>query len=102
MTSFEGTIMLSCEATGFPAPVITWFHNDTEVNNTSYTSEEVNIYTSRSTLTRTMPERNDTGEYYCQASVDGYEEVNSDTALVLVQGKHYSMLLSLRLPCTSL
>lgn len=88
VTSFEGIIILSCEATGFPAPVITWFHNDTEVNDTTYTSEQVNAYTTNSTLTRMMPDSNDTGDYYCQASVEGYEEVNSDTALVLVQGKH--------------
>ena len=80
--------MLVCEATGFPAPAITWFQNDTEQDNTTFTNEQVNVYTTRSVFMMPMPDRNDSGQYHCQATVDGYEAVNSNTSLVLVQGMH--------------
>lgn len=91
VTSFEGTIVLRCTATGFPAPLITWFHNNTLESNTSNIMEEnVNVYTTRSTLTIPMAERNDSGEYHCRAAIEGYNDIDSNPAIVLVQGKHSS------------
>ena len=87
VTSFEGTIMLSCTATGFPAPTITWFHNNTMEDNTSYTSEMINDYTTRSSFIMSMPATNDSGMYFCRAAVDGYDVTDSNTVTVLVQGE---------------
>ena len=88
VTSFEGTITLSCIATGFPAPIITWFHNNSIEDNLSYRSENINDYTTRSTFCMPKPATNDSGMYFCRASVDGYDAVDSNTVTVLVQGEH--------------
>ena len=91
VTLFEGTIHLSCTATGFPSPEIFWFHNDTlEVGNMS-SSEAINAYTTRSTIMTSNPSRNDSGAYYCGAFVEGYDDFNSNTVLVLVQGRFCNM-----------
>ena len=87
VTSIEGIIMLNCTATGFPAPTITWFHNNTMEDDTSYTSEMINVYTTRSIFIMSMPTTNDSGMYFCRAAVDGYDNVNSNTVTVLVQGE---------------
>ena len=94
VTGFEGTIMLSCTATGFPAPSITWFHNGTMENSTSVMAEDINFYTTKSTFSRTMAETNDSGEYFCRAEIDGYNSVDSNKAMVLVQGEFYNILRS--------
>ena len=88
MTSFEGTIMLNCTATGFPAPTITWFHNNTMEDNTSYTSEMINNYTTRSTFILSMPATSDSGMYLCRAAINGYDDVDSSRITVLVQGEY--------------
>ena len=80
--------MLRCIATGFPAPTITWFHNNSIEDNSSYTSEMINDYTTKSIFVMSMPETNDSGMYFCRASVDGYDSVDSNTVTVLVQGEH--------------
>ena len=87
VTSFEGTIMLSCTATGFPAPTITWFHNDTLENSVFYTTEDINCYTTRSTFIKLRAETNDSGTYFCRAEINGYDSVDSNEAIVLVQGE---------------
>ena len=87
VTSFEGTIMLSCTATGFPAPTITWFHNNTMEDSSLYTSEMINAYTTLSTFTMSMPATNDSGMYFCRAAINGYDDIDSNTATVLVQGE---------------
>ena len=94
VTSFEGIIMLSCTATGFPAPTITWFHNNSMEGNTS--AQRINDYTTRSIVTISMPATNDSGMYYCTAAVDGFNDVDSNTVTVLVQGEHCSAI-----ACTS-
>ena len=88
VTSFEGTVMLVCIVTGFPAPTITWFQNGTLVeDSTLFTSVEDNVYTTRSTFMKSMAETNDSGMYFCRASIDGYDDVDSNMATVLVQGE---------------
>ena len=87
VTSFEGAINLTCIATGFPAPTITWIHNDTLENSTSYIVEEINVYTTRSTFMMSMAETNDSGMYFCRAAIEGYDDVDSNMATVLVQGE---------------
>ena len=89
VTNSEGTITLMCMATGFPAPRITWFHNNTMEDSSVYTGEAINVYTTWSTLVKSMAETNDSGEYFCRAAVDGYGDVDSNTVTVLVQGKFF-------------
>ena len=89
VTSFEGNITLTCLATGFPAPRITWFHNNTMEDSSVYTSETINVYTTRSTLVKSMAETNDSGVYFCRVAIDGYDDVDSNTLTVLVQGEFY-------------
>lgn len=86
VTIIEGIIILTCTATGFPSPTITWFHNDTLDVIESYATETVNVYTTKSTFTRSSPMTNDSGWYFCRAAIDGYDDVNSDIVTVLVQG----------------
>ena len=94
VTSFEGTIMLSCTATGFPAPTITWFHNNSMEDNTSYTSENlmINDYTTRSIFIMSLPATSDSGMYFCRAAINEYDqEVDSSRVTVLVQGQYSSI-----------
>ena len=90
VTSFEGTIMLSCTATGFPAPTISWFYNNFMEDNTSnIMTQTTNVYTTTSTFTMSMPATNDSGMYFCRAAIDGYDDVDSNTVTVLVQGEYH-------------
>ena len=90
VTISEGIIILTCTATGFPSPIITWFHNDTIDTIGSYnTTIVVNYYTTTSTFMMMSPMVNDSGRYFCRASIDGYDDANSDVVTVLVQGDHY-------------
>ena len=88
VTIFKDTIILTCTATGFPSPIITWFHNGTLDILGSSTTVAVNVYTSRSTFMKLSPMTNDSGGYFCRAAVSGYDDTNSDVAIVLVQGDH--------------
>ena len=92
VTSFEGTIMLNCTATGFPAPTITWFHNNTMEDNTSYTSGMINNYTTRSTFILSIPATSDS-MYLCRAAINGYDDVDSSRITVLVQGESLFFLI---------
>jgi hypothetical protein len=87
VTSFEGNITLSCTATGFAAPTITWFHNTSIENNALYTSEMINAYTTRSIFIMPMPATSDSGLYFCRATINGYDEVDSSRVTILVQGE---------------
>ena len=93
VTISKDNITLNCTATGFPSPTITWFHNNTLEVNTFYISEAINAYTTRSTFTKSMAETDDSGAYFCRAVIDGYDDVNSDTVTVLVQGDLIYLLL---------
>ena len=97
VTSFEGTIMLTCVAAGEPIPTITWFQNGTVIsdnqdNKTSIMMKENFLDQSiSSTLTITMAMVNNSGIYHCNisSSVEYFPDVMSETALVLVQGLFY-------------
>lgn len=80
--------MLTCSATGFPAPVVTWFINNTMKDSSSYVTETINFYTTSSIFVKAMAEANDSGIYSCRAATDGYDNVDSNMATVLVQGKY--------------
>ena len=75
-------------ATGFPAPTITWFHNNSMEDSALYTSEMINAYTTRSIFIASMPATNDSGVYLCRAAVDGFDDVDSSRVTVLVQGEY--------------
>ena len=94
VTSFEGTIVLTCVAAGEPIPSITWFQNGTVIsdnqdNETSIMIEESPLNRSVSSiLTITMAMVNNSGIYHCNisSSVEYFTDVMSGIALVLVQG----------------
>ena len=89
------SITLNCSTTGYPAPSITWQHNNTIISEMS----RVNInnissyFRTTSTLTVTMSMINDSGHYLCTAisSVAVFDSVNSTEVLVLVQGQESSL-----------
>ena len=98
VTSFEGTIVLTCVAAGEPIPTITWFQNGTVIsdnqdNETSIIMMEENFLDQSisSTLTITMAMVNNSGSYHCNisSSVEYFPDVMSEIALVLVQGLLY-------------
>lgn len=95
------SISLECIASGFPLPTITWFQNDTMIDDDSRISIMLTSYDSMtglfmpdsfgtviSVLTIENATVNDTGRYRCDAesAVDVYEIASSTEALVLVQG----------------
>ena len=96
VTRVENNIVLSCSATGFPAPAIVWYHNDTaittmgRVNITSSSSD----YQTNSTITITSSMTNDTGDYYCNAT-STVGTVSTSVALALVQGQYFMFVLSM-------
>lgn len=96
-------IDLSCTATGFPLPNITWFHNDTAIDingdrdliiNVTF-FDEIPGFTSSdfgrvtSVLTIFNSSTNDTGDYRCEANEGVRIEEQSVEVLVLVQGILY-------------
>ena len=89
VTILNDSIILSCTATGFPPPNITWFHNGTLDAIGSYATDIVNDYTSRSTFMKLSPMTNDSGGYFCRAAVNGYDNASSNIVTVLVQGDQY-------------
>lgn len=92
-------IMLSCTATGFPLPTISWLHNDTvvSVDGESVTIESIPFTENplvspsdfgriTSILTIYNATTNDTGLYKCVADNGIPGPAESEEALVLVQG----------------
>ena len=99
VTSLEGTIQLSCTVAGFPSPAITWFHNNTLEDSNLSTTEAINVYTTRSTFIRSIAVLNDSGAYFCKAAVDGYNDLDSNTVIVFVQGEHQFLYIVHYLHC---
>ena len=96
VTSFEETIILSCEGFGFPIPTIAWYQNGTmiEVDEDMTTIEAISQpdnLTVSSVLTIVMPNVNNSGDYHCilSSSVAAYNDVMSEVVLVLVQGEYH-------------
>ena len=88
VTRLQDNIVLTCSATGFPVPSITWYHNDTLVVATMTSPRIVGIptrYEISSTLTITSANTNDTGDYYCNIT-NSVGTLSTSVALVLVQG----------------
>ena len=85
-------IILTCTASGYPAPAISWTHNGTTVNESisiNITEQDGDRMTM-STLTVTGADFNDSGQYECFATIPigSFQTVESGPVLVLVQGKH--------------
>ena len=92
VTSGEGIIQLSCTASGFPPPTIVWFHNSTiEDFESFFTEENLNFYTTRSNFTMSVSSLNDSGSYFCRAIIEGFDDVDSKSVIVLVQGQCISV-----------
>ena len=91
VTSVEDDIVLSCSATGFPTPSITWQHNGSLVTEMGHVeiNETMSFYQRNSTLIVRTAMTNDTGNYSCTAtsSLTFYHPVTSEVVLVLVQGE---------------
>ena len=88
VTRLQDNIVLTCSATGFPRPDITWYHNDTAVMGSMTSPRIVSIptrYEISSTLTITNANTNDTGDYYCNVT-NSVGTLSTSVALVLVQG----------------
>ena len=81
-------IILTCTASGYPAPSISWTHNGTTIDESITEQNEERMVMS--TLIVTGALTNDSGEYLCFATspIDSFEIVNSGPVTVLAQGKH--------------
>ena len=90
-------ITLTCIASGYPAPSISWSHNGTTVNESisiSITEQDGDRMTM-STLIVTGAVVNDSGQYECSAisPVGNFQIVESGPVTILVQGKTFTSLL---------
>ncbi len=92
VTSIQDDITLTCNASGFPIPQISWTHNMTEVRDGDdrvSIMEELGSRTLMSTLIVTTAMTNDSGQYECIATslVSTFSKVRSGPVTVLVQGE---------------
>ena len=89
VTIVEEAISLSCNASGFPVPTVSWTHNGTVATaNTKLTIETQNDDRSILSILRVAAVNvtvNNSGEYVCTVSSSSGDAV-SNSALVLVQG----------------
>lgn len=90
MTRTENLVLV-CEADGFPVPNITWTHNGTiihpETSDSVIITEIISMDLQKtSTLTVTNTTFNNSGHYGCEVTSAPFTNVNSDPALVLIQG----------------
>lgn len=85
------TFTLTCTASAYPLPNITWLHNMTTV------MENVSVSISQTTMARSVTSEltvenattTDSGDYLCRVGAPpgtSFNTTDSDTALVLVQG----------------
>ena len=86
---------LTCTASGYPAPFISWIHNSTDIDendNRINVSKSNGLRFIMSTLAVTGAMMNDSGEYSCNAT-NTFSIAIGDPVIVLVQGKqHLSFL----------
>ena len=95
VTHLEEAIILTCNASGFPVPTVSWSHNGTDVTaNTRLnieTQDDDRSVLSIINIAAVNVTENDSGEYICTASSSVGDAV-SNLALVIIQGvNHYIM-----------
>ena len=94
ITFKQNDILLSCNASGFPVPIVSWSHNGTDI--TADTRLRIEARSGdRSVLSilkivNDIVTVNDSGEYVCIASsgITGVKDTISTPALILVQGTY--------------
>ena len=94
VTFMENSIFLSCQASGFPVPTISWLHNGTDISITAdprlsiVTQERERSILSILEVNALNVNVNDSGEYVCSASssITEFLDVLSDPVIVLVRG----------------
>ncbi len=93
VTSIQDNITLTCNASGFPVPQISWTHNMTTVNvgdDRVSITEDQGQRSLLSTLKITRAMTNDSGQYECivTSPIATYGQVLSGPVTVLVQGMY--------------
>ena len=87
-------ISLACIASGYPAPIIMWTHNDTDFVETASNRFSITVssheFETQSVLYIANVTRNDTGSYACAVSspIDTFDTITDGPVTILVQGKH--------------
>ena len=82
-------VFLTCTASGYPIPSISWTHNDTDIDeddNRFNITESNGFQFVVSTLTVSGAMVNNSGEYVCNAT-NTFSTAIGGPAIVLVQGK---------------
>ena len=87
-------VILTCIASGYPAPCISWTHNGTDIdendNRISITESNGPKYVMN-TLTVSGAMINDSGEYVCNTA-NTFSTAVGGPVIVLVQGKQHFLL----------
>ena len=87
MTASEGAnATFSCNATGDPAPTISWTKGGSLINTSG--DSRISFGADNKTLTITNVSRADSGQYRCVANNSVGNETTSDTATLDVQCKN--------------
>ena len=93
----NGSVSLTCRASGYPVPTISWTHNGTAVNESDLVTiiQESSTRVSTSVLSITAAVANDAGEYVCivSSTISDFQTVSIGTVTVFVQGE-YTLLFS--------
>ena len=92
--SIHDDFTLSCTASAFPLPNITWYHNSSLVVENSFIAifQTATNRTVTSTIMTVNATSNDSGTYVCRVSAPpgtDFNTTDSDSALVLVQGEEH-------------
>ena len=92
-TLLNNSIILSCNASGFPVPTISWLHDGFIINESDPKFNIVSQYIGeRSVLSifqLNASNVNDSGKYVCSASNSIIEfDIRNNSAIVLVQGRY--------------
>ena len=94
-------VTFQCEATGIPAPSITWLRNGTELVGPRYTLSEPSqlsltngemVFQTARNLTLTRTEDGDTGVYDCMASNGATPGEDTGSFELIVQSKKLSQV----------